>query len=234
MIAVSVLIGSMVMACPDLDPAAKAETLQAIPSLSDLDLFTLMVEPIQRITHLLKRMAEGDTSAAGELLPMVYDDLRHRAARFMGQQPANHTLQPTALVHEAFLKLVDQQEANWESRGHFLCVAAKAMRSILADHARAKATGKRGGHIQRILLDDALAFYEEKGLDLIDLDEALRRLGEMDEQLLRIVELRFFGGLTVEEAAKVMGTSNSTVERGWRTARSWLYLQLAPGGKDAT
>lgn len=209
-------------------------------ALSEPDLSVLMDEPDKRITRLLRRMADGDSVAAEELLPLVYEDLRMRAARFMVRQPANHTLQPTALVHEAFLKLVQNQETSgqegtaWESRGHFLCVAAKAMRSVLADHARAKATGKRGGHVHRIMLDEALALYQEKGLDLIDLDETLSLLGEMDEQLLRIVELRFFGGLTVAEAAEVMGTSASTVERGWRTARSWLYLQLGSRGEDGS
>jgi RNA polymerase sigma factor (TIGR02999 family) len=186
----------------------------------------------QHVTRLLRRKGEGDQGAADELLPLIYDELREKAHRFMERQPDGHTLQPTALVHEAYLRLVDREDAGWESRAHFMCVAAKAMRSILVDHARRKGAEKRGGKRQRLILDDALAHYEDRGLDLVELDEALNQLAALDEQLLRIVELLFFGGFNIEEAARVLGTSTRTVERGLKTARTWLYLHLNSGGLD--
>jgi RNA polymerase sigma factor (TIGR02999 family) len=192
----------------------------------------LTEEIAQRVTQLLHRMNEGDSCAAEELLPLIYNELRAQAHRFMGRQPEGHTLEPTALVHEAFLKLVDRKKAKWESRAHFMSVAAKAMRSVLVDHARKKAAQKRGGERQKLLLNDALAFYEERGVDLLDLDDALRKLASMDEQLLRIVELRFFTGLTIDETARALDTSTPTVERGWKTARTWLYLHITSEGLD--
>lgn len=181
-----------------------------------------MEEPV---TILLKQMAEGDESAASELFELVYGDLRARAARLM-QSENGHTLQPTAVVNEAWMKLAGGG-VNWASRGHFLGVAAKAMRSVLVDHARAKKASKRGGGAQRVALDAAVEVFEERAMDLVRLDTALEQLRTVDSKLSQIVELRFFGGLTIPETAEVMQVSTPTVERGWRTARSWLGHELS-------
>lgn len=181
-----------------------------------------MEEPV---TLLLKQMADGDESAASELFELVYSDLRARAARLM-QSEHGHTLQPTAVVNEAWMKLAGGG-VSWESRGHFLGVAAKAMRSVLVDHARAKKASKRGGDAQRVALDAAVHVFEERALDLVRLDAALEQLNQIDPKLGQLVELRFFGGLTIPETAEVMGVSTPTIERGWRAARSWLGHELS-------
>jgi len=174
------------------------------------------------VTLLLQRMGRGDRGAAEELFGILYDELRRRAAGIMSGQ-AGQTLQPTAVVHEAWLKL---GEGDWESRGHFLGVAAKAMRSVLVDHARARRAEKRSGGGSRVGLDQVLLAYEERALDLVGLDEALGRLEAFDPELARLVELRFFGGLSIAETAEVLGRSTATIERSWRTARSFLRVEL--------
>ena len=179
------------------------------------------------VTRLLKRMADGDSAASEDLFKVVYGDLRARAARLM-RGPNGHTLQPTAVVNEAWLKL-SGGESDWENRNHFLSVAAKAMRSVLVDHAREKRAEKRGGGAERVELEAAVEVYEGSAGDLLQFDDALEHLHAMDAKLGRIVELRFFGGLTIPETAEVMGVSTPTVERGWRTARGWLRHELSGG-----
>ncbi|MCB9896639.1 MAG: sigma-70 family RNA polymerase sigma factor [Planctomycetes bacterium] len=184
-------------------------------------------------TLLLNRLRDGDADAAAELFPLVYDELHRLAARDMQRQPAGHTLQPTALVHEAFLKLVGRT-GGASDRAHFFRLAAQAMRSVLVDHARGRRRAKRGGDALRVTLDEPLVAESSDARlpDLLDVDEALAELAAVDEPLVRIVELRFFAGLTAAEAADVLGVSSRTVERGWRTARAWLLARLSGGDAD--
>jgi len=182
----------------------------------------------EHATRLLQRMGGGDARAADELLPLVYEELHRVAASMMREQRRDHTLQPTALLNEAYVKLFDKSvSASFESRTHFLAVATKAMRSVLVDHARRRAAEKRGGAHERITLSGVAEAIDADAIDLLELDEALTRLTLMDEALGRIVELRFFGGLSVDETARVLGVSEPTVVRGWRIARMWLERELA-------
>ena len=176
-------------------------------------------------TELLQRMQDGDSEAGERVFSVVYSELRAQARRMMGGGEGD-TLQPTAVVNEAWIKLAAGQGADWQSRDHFLGFAARAMRSILVDYARAKKAAKRGGRAERVELDEALRAYEERAIDLLALDEALERLSGADPVLARLVELRFFGGLTIAETARVLEVSTPTVERGWRAARSWLRSEL--------
>jgi RNA polymerase sigma factor (TIGR02999 family) len=177
------------------------------------------------VTRLLRAVNAGDPEASARLLPLLYDELRALAARQMRRQSPAHTFVPTDLVHEAYLRLVDR-DAPWESRAHFLCTAAKAMRSILVDHARARKTEKRGGERGRVGLHEALAWFEERKVDLVALDQALERLAALDERKRRLVELRFFAGLPTERAAEVLGVSRATAEREWTTAKAWLRREM--------
>jgi RNA polymerase sigma factor (TIGR02999 family) len=184
------------------------------------------------LTSTLCAATSGDAAAAADLLPAVYDELRRMAARMLRRERAGHTLQPTALAHEAFLKLIDQSRVQWQGRVHFLAVAATAMRRILVNHAKARGRIKRGGpaaHRQRVPLDDALESFEERAVDLEALDEALQRLAAFDPQQARLVELRFFGGMTVEEAADALGISVRTVHREWDVAKAWLRGEVDKG-----
>ncbi len=187
------------------------------------------IEARDEVTQLLRRLGAGaDSSAAEKLLPLVYTELRRIAARCMNDERANHTLQPTALVHEAFLRLVDQHDASYESQTHFLCIAAQAMRRILVDNARAKRTEKRGEHWERVTLNEAIrAGGDGATVDLIALDDALGQLTKLSGRQARVVELRFFAGLSVAEAANALGVSVSTVEAEWRVARAWLAAKLS-------
>ncbi len=182
---------------------------------------------LEDMTALLVRASEGDSRAADELLPLVYDRLRALAGDLMRSERVDHTLQPTAVVHEAYLKLVDQRRARWEDRAHFFSVAAQALRRILVDHARSHARVKRSGKWHKVQLDEGLIAEYEKTIDLLSLDDALCRLAEQDAQRARVVELRFFGGLTIDEVAAVLEVSTRTVERQWQYARAWLYRELA-------
>jgi RNA polymerase sigma factor (TIGR02999 family) len=177
-------------------------------------------------TKLLDAIGRGDADAGARLLPLVYEELRALAASYFRRQPDNHTLQPTALVHEAYLKLVNQTAAHWNDRAHFFAVAAKAMRHILVNHAHARNAEKRGGGATRIVLGDDLAPTPERDFDAIALDEALNRLAALDERKARVVELRFFSGLSVDEVAHVLSVSKTTVEADWRLARAWLSKEL--------
>jgi len=164
--------------------------------------------------------------AAERLFPLIYDELKKRAQIYMAGERKDHTLQPTALVHEAFLKLVDQDRVNWQNRAHFLGVASTIMRRILVDHARAHAAEKRGDGAIRLSIDDVQVPIEARAEGLVALDDALKKLAEFDERKAKIVEMRFFGGLTEEEIAENLGINNRTVQRDWRTARLWLYREL--------
>lgn len=182
------------------------------------------------VTALLARLQDGDSSAGEELYRLLYADLRGRAGVLVASNP-DGTLQATELVNEAWLKLREPAARGpggerWDGRAHFLAVAAKAMRSVLIDHARARKTDKRGGTVERVVLDETLAVYEGRAIDIIALNDALDELGEMSERLARIVELRFFGGLSSKETAAVLEVSTATVERGWASARAWLHVHL--------
>jgi RNA polymerase sigma factor (TIGR02999 family) len=183
-------------------------------------------------TLLLERVRAGDDAAAQALLPLVYDQLRAMAGSYFRGQRSDHTLQPTALVHEAYVKLVQGADIDWQSEAHFCAVAARAMRQILTDHARAKAAlkrggGDRGGGVEGVPLEGVTSPSGDQAIDPLVLEEALMRLEQVDERQARIVELWFFGGLTVEQVAMVLGTSTSTIERAWRRCRAWLAGELS-------
>jgi RNA polymerase sigma-70 factor, ECF subfamily len=178
------------------------------------------------VTLLLREITKGNQQALDRLIPLIYDELHRLAARCMRQERADHTLQTTALIHEAYLRLVGRRTVNWESRAHFFAAAAQLMRRILIDHAKHHLRAKRGGASQRVSLDEVFLFFEDKSAELVALDESLARLAIIDPQQSRIVELRYFGGLTIEETAKVLGVSPKTVKRDWSVAKAWLYGDL--------
>ena len=180
----------------------------------------------ESITQMLIQLTNGNSAVVDALLPLIYDELRSLASNYLRRERPDHTLQPTALVHEAYLRMVDQTQVNWQNRAHFFGVAAQMMRRILVDHARARNAEKRGQDYQKVSLDENLDKAVERDDELIALDDALKILAEMDEQKSRIVELRFFGGLSVEETAEVLGVSAPTVKRQWRMAKAWLYGQV--------
>ncbi len=180
--------------------------------------------PPSDATRLLLDLSGGRASAADELLPLVYAELRNMAARMLRSERPDHTLQPTALVHEAYLRLVDQRVDTWQNKAHFLGIAAQAMRRILIDHARRRRAGKRGG--ARVTLDDEMGAVTGPSLDVLAIDTALQRLTALDARQGRVVELRFFGGLSVEETAAVLGVGPATVKRDWTLARAWLHREL--------
>jgi len=178
------------------------------------------------VTLLLQRLSAGDQDALSQLIPLVYDELHRLAAFHLQHERADHTLQTTALVHEAYLRLLDQKDAQWKNRGHFLAVAAQAMRRVLVDYSRRRQAVKRGSSLPKISLDEAIAISNETAQELLVIDELLNRFASIDSQASRVVELRFFGGLTVEETAEVMGISPATVKREWSVARAWLVREL--------
>lgn len=181
----------------------------------------------EQVTRVLDQLVGGETSAAGELLPMVYEELRRLAQSHLRRQAAGHTLQATALVHEAFLKLVANPDAAWQSRAHFLAVAATAMRQILMNHARDKRADKRGGARVRVTLAEGQVEENSPDFDPIELDDVLTKLAELDRVQSRVVELRFFSDMSIEEIALVLNTSPATVKREWRAARAWLNAELS-------
>lgn len=178
------------------------------------------------LTQLLQQAQVGDRAALDELLPLVYQELRRIASRQLANERANHTLQATALVHEAYLRLIDQHSVDWRNRAHFFSIAAEMMRRILVNHAVNRQAQKRGAGETLLSIDEIISFPNKQNLDLVLLDAALNRLAEFDPQQARIVELRFFAGLTNEEVAEVLGVSDSTVKREWRSAKAWLAAQL--------
>jgi RNA polymerase sigma factor (TIGR02999 family) len=178
------------------------------------------------VTTLLVRWREGDRQALEELMPLVYEELRRLARHYLRQERSDHTLQSTALVHEAYLRLAGGNAPNWQNRAHFFGVAAHIMRQILVEHARGRDAAKRGGNVCKLALDDAVAPLQQIDVDVVALDRALTELSELDSQQGRIVELRFFGGLTIEDTSEVLGISPATVKRDWVTARAWLYRAM--------
>jgi RNA polymerase sigma factor (TIGR02999 family) len=188
--------------------------------------------PGQDVTGLLADWSRGDRRALDRLLPLVYAELRRIAARQLRHERAGHTLQPTALVHEAYLRLIQQRSVDWQNRAHFFAVSAQVMRRILVDHARRKAARKRGDGVQRVPLEKATETTTPGEVPVLALDHALARLEQFDRELAQIVELRTFGGLTIDEAAHVLKVSPSTAKRQWRTAKAWLTRELAIGDRS--
>lgn len=187
--------------------------------------------PTSDITGLLDNWGRGDRRAFDALLPLVYAELRRVAARQLRHERSGHSLQPTALVHEAYLRLVDQRKVDWRGRAHFFGVAAQVMRRILVDHARRRQAGKRGDGVRPVSLDQAMETPGVSEIPILGLDEAIERLATLDARLAQIVELRAFGGLTIEEAAHVLKVSPSTAKREWRTAKAWLTREFGLVGR---
>lgn len=178
------------------------------------------------VTELLRAWGGGDAAALDQMVPLVYEELRRQAQRYLRRESPGHTLQTTALVHEAYLRLVDQRTARWESRAQFFGVAAQLMRRILVDHARGHHAAKRGGSAIQVPLEEDTAPAQERDVDLLALDEALTRLAQLDERQAKVVELRYFTGLGIEETAEALGISPATVKREWTMARAWLKREL--------
>lgn len=199
--------------------------------VSELPPSPSMLTPVSEgeVTRLLTAAASGSDSAAGELLPLVYAELRRVAESYLRRERGDHTLQPTALVHEAYLRLVDQKAASFTNKAHFMRVAARAMRRVLVDHARAHRAAKRGGGAEEMAFDEGLVVIENRAIDMLALDEALNELQGLDAEQARIVELRFFAGLTSVEVSHVLGMSLRTVEREWAFARAWLRSKVGEG-----
>jgi RNA polymerase sigma factor (TIGR02999 family) len=184
------------------------------------------------ITQLLVAWSDGRREALDELVPLVYAHLRRVAAAHMRREAVGHSLQPTALVHEAFLRLIDVRQITWQNRAHFFGVAARVMRRILVDHARAGRADKRGGGFERVTLADDVAADSPRGIDVLALHESLERLAALNSRQARIVELRYFGGLTIHEAAEVVGISEATIDRDWTFAKAWLRADLSSTKPD--
>jgi RNA polymerase sigma factor (TIGR02999 family) len=184
--------------------------------------------PLQQheITHLLEEWSGGNQAALDQLYPMVYDELHRLARRYMSREKKGHTLQTTALINEAYVRLVDQKRVHWANRSHFFAISARIMRRILIDHARSHAYAKRGGGARQVSLEETATVAVEQATEMVRLDEALKSLAEMDPRRSQVVELRYFGGLSNEEIAGVLKISENTVTRDWNMARAWLYLQL--------
>jgi RNA polymerase sigma factor (TIGR02999 family) len=198
----------------ELTPPESNGPGEAVPSRSD-------------ITQWLAVCGEGDTKALERLLPLVYDELHRQAIRAFGRERGGHTLQPTALVNEVYLRLADQHQMKWQNRAQFFGIAAQMMRRILVSHARARRARKRGGGETCITLDEGMATAPQRDVNLLAIDEALTRLEALDPEKSRMVELRFFSGLSVEETAEVMGVSPRTIDRQWQTAKAWLHREIS-------
>lgn len=182
----------------------------------------------QDLTQMLIQLSQGKSQVVDDILPLIYDELRSLASNYLRRERSDHTLQPTALVHEAYIKLIDQTQVKWQNRAHFFGIAANIMRRILVDYARKHHADKRGGDAEKLPLEEEILIVSEgKSAELLALDEALENLAKIDPQKSKIVELRYFGGLSVEETAEVLGVSEITVKRHWRMAKAWLYGQLA-------
>ncbi len=178
------------------------------------------------VTELLIEWSNGDKAALDKLMPLIHEELRRLAHHYMSHERPGHTLQTTALVNEAYLRLVSRKGVHWQNRAHFFAIAATLMRSILVDHARSHAYAKRGGDARKITIDEAMIVSQERAAEVVALDDVLKQLANFDPQQSRIVELRFFGGLTIDETAEVLGLSPATIKREWSTARAWLYREL--------
>ncbi|MGD1071545.1 MAG: sigma-70 family RNA polymerase sigma factor [Bryobacteraceae bacterium] len=187
-----------------------------------------MPDAVSDVTALLVKLRAGNRDVAGQLVPLIYDELRRIAGAQMRRERAGHTLQATAVVHEAYVRLAGEREIQWQNRAHFFAIAARAMRQVLLDYARQRHAGKRGGEgAQKVEIDVGLLAGENRIEDIVALDQVVTRLSELDRQQGRIVELRFYAGLSVEETAEAMGISESTVKREWRLAKAWLHRELA-------
>jgi len=183
--------------------------------------------PPAEVTELLRRWSGGDVAARESLVPLVYDELRRLARYYLASQRSDHTLQSTAIVHEAYLRLAGRDNVHWENRSHFFAVAAQLMRRILVDHARKRNAAKRGGAHLTLLVDETVEPSSQRELDLVALDDALKALAELDERQSRIVELRFFGGLSIDDTSRILDISPATVKREWSTARAWLHGEIS-------
>jgi len=181
----------------------------------------------QAVTRLLLQWTDGDANALDQLLPLVYDELRRLAQSYLRKENVGHTLQSTALVHEAYLRLIDQRNVSWQNRSHFFGIAAQMMRRVLVDHARAHNAAKRGSGGIKVTLEEGLVAAEQRDVNVIALDGALNKLAEIDPQQSRIVELRFFAGLSIEDTAEVLKISPATVKRDWAMAKAWLYGEIS-------
>lgn len=214
-------------------PSTNSATINKKPSqnISSFFLFVVIIQfrmnNPEQITVLLREWSEGKREALDELLPLVYNELHKQAKRYLRRERQDHTLQTTALIHEAYLKLIDQRNVEWESRTHFFAISAQMMRRILVDHARSKHREKRGGNDVKISLEEmGFVVSNEINVDLLALDEALKRLEEIDKQQTRVVELRYFSGLSLEETAEALHISRATAARDWAIAKSWLHREL--------
>jgi len=187
---------------------------------------TLMTRPPHEVTELLVAWSEGDRAALDQLTPLVYEELHRLARNHMSRERQGHTLQTSALVNEAYLRLIDQKNVRWQNRAQFFSIASRLMRRILVDHARSHRYAKRGGDIRRVSLDEAAVLAQESAAELVALDDALKSLAALDPRKCQVVELRFFGGMSVEESAEVLGVSVVTVMRDWSTAKAWLHRAM--------
>jgi RNA polymerase sigma factor (TIGR02999 family) len=181
----------------------------------------------KEVTQLLIAWSNGEEDTQEKLVPLIYDELRRIARRYMKREPAGHTLQTTALVNEAYLRLIEQKGVKWQNRAHFFAISAQLMRRILVSMARARHANKRGGEARQVSLDEALVISEERAAELVALDEAMNELAALDPRRSRVVELRYFGGLSVEETAEVLNISPETVMRDWKRAKAWLFTELS-------
>ena len=179
------------------------------------------------VTQLLIDASRGDRDALDALMPTVYSELRRLAEWYLRSERPDHTLQATALVHEAYMRLIDQRNVDWQNRAQFFGLAAQMMRRILVNHAEAHHAAKRGGMAQKLSLDEAIRFFDEEQIDLLELNEALKKLAELDERQSQIIELRFFGGLTIDEVASVLQISPATIKREWHMAKTWLLREMS-------
>jgi RNA polymerase sigma factor (TIGR02999 family) len=187
-----------------------------------------MTQPsTHQVTELLIEWSNGNKEALDQLMPLVHEELHRLAHRYLSRERSNHTLQTTALVNEAYLRLVDRKHVHWKNRVHFFAISAQLMRCILVDHARSLAYAKRGGGAHKIAFDEALVVSKERAAEVIALDDVLKQLAVLDPQQARIVELRFFGGLTIEETAEALSLSTATIKREWVSAKAWLYHELS-------
>jgi RNA polymerase sigma-70 factor (ECF subfamily) len=190
-----------------------------------------MASPLpQQVTQLLIAWSDGDQTARDELIPLVYEELHRLAHHYMNRERPGHTLQTSALVNEAFVKLVDQRDVHWQNRAHFFGIAAQMMRRILVDHARSRQSAKRGGDLRQVSLNEATIVSDQRAADVVALDEALKNLAAIDQRKSQIVELRYFGGLSTEETAQVLKVSPGTVNRDWTLAKAWLRREMTVAG----
>jgi RNA polymerase sigma factor (TIGR02999 family) len=188
-----------------------------------------MTPSSSNVTQMLHDWSHGDREVLDKLVPVVYEELRRQAARYLKRERPGHTLQTTALIHEAYIRLIDQKNVHWQNRAHFYAISAKLMRRILVDHARSRQAAKRGGSDIKLPLEEAMITPEGREVDIVALDEALERLAAIDPQQSRVVELKFFSGMSVEETAEVLGVSTRTVKRDWNVAKAWLRREISEG-----